>query len=204
MNLLSTKIPAGGIGFVGVHLLHKKEKVAKEILTYFIDHYKNLGASMALLYPFRPDFYKKMGFGFGTSMNQYKVKPSNLPKGNSKANISFAKEDEANYIAYLACINNPSKEFQYSGYQLALTYLMNNLYNVRKESYEILRKKYSEGLKRDLNYNYSYWKKKEGTVEKVWSNLNDKYLRSNNQANGVESYGLVTRLLLAEYKTREK
>lgn len=116
----------------------------------------------------------------------------------------IAKEDEANYIAYLACINNPSKEFQYSGYQLALTYLMNNLYNVRKESYEVLRKKYSEGFKRDLNYNYSYWKKKEGTVEKVWNNLNDKYLRSNNQANGVESYGLVTRLLLAEYKTREK
>lgn len=116
----------------------------------------------------------------------------------------IAKEDEANYIAYLACINNPSKEFQYSGYQLALTYLMNSLYNVRKESYEVLRKKYSEGFKRDLNYNYSYWKKKEGTVEKVWNNLNDKYLRSNNQANGVESYGLVTRLLLAEYMTREK
>lgn len=98
MNLLSTKIPAGGIGFVAVHLLHKKEKVAKEILTYFIEHYKNLGASMALLYPFRPDFYKKMGFGFGTSMNQYKVKPSNLPSGNSKANISFVKEEEAKLL----------------------------------------------------------------------------------------------------------
>lgn len=98
MNLLSTKITAGGIGFVAVDLLHKKERVAKEIVTYFINHYKKLGATMALLYPFRPDFYKKMGFGFGTSMNQYKVKPCNLPKGTSKANVKFIKEEEASLL----------------------------------------------------------------------------------------------------------
>lgn len=94
MNLLSTKIKAGGVGFVAVHFLHKKEKIAKEIITGFIHHYRNEGASMVLLYPFRPDFYKKMGFGFGTSMNQYRVKPCNLPKGDSKANIVFAKEED--------------------------------------------------------------------------------------------------------------
>lgn len=98
MNLLSHKIPVGGLGSVAVDLLHKKEKVAKEIVTYFIQHYKNLGASMVILYPFRPDFYKKMGFGFGTSMNQYKIKPGNLPKGTSKSNICFIKEEEASLL----------------------------------------------------------------------------------------------------------
>lgn len=98
MNLLSTKIKAGGVGLVAVHLLHKKEKAAKTIITEFINHYRNDGASMVMLYPFRPDFYKKMGFGFGTSMNQYRVKPCNLPKGTSKSNISFVMEDEANNL----------------------------------------------------------------------------------------------------------
>jgi predicted acetyltransferase len=98
MNLLSHKISAGGLGSVAVDLLHKKEKVAKEIVSYFIDHYKNLGASMVLLYPFRPDFYKKMGFGFGTSMNQYKVSPGNLPNGSLKNNIVFIKEEEASLL----------------------------------------------------------------------------------------------------------
>lgn len=98
MNLLSAKVKVGGVGMVAVHLLHKKEKVAKEIITDFINHYKNEGASLVMLYPFRPDFYKKMGFGFGTSMNQYKVKPYNLPKGSSKTNITFLREEEANKL----------------------------------------------------------------------------------------------------------
>jgi len=95
LNLLSEKIKAGGLGFVAVHQLHKKEKVAKEIVTYFIEHYKKQGAAMVMLYPFRPDFYKKMGFGFGTSMNQYKVKPCNLPKGPSKSKIKFLNAEDA-------------------------------------------------------------------------------------------------------------
>ncbi|MGH4123451.1 MAG: GNAT family N-acetyltransferase [Clostridium sp.] len=95
MNLLNQKIFAGGVGSVAVDLLHKKEKVALEIIKFFIYHYKERGASMALLYPFRPDFYKKMGFGFGTSINQFKIKPCDLPKGNSKKNIKFLSKDDA-------------------------------------------------------------------------------------------------------------
>lgn len=98
MNLLSNKIKVGGVGLVAVHFLHKKEKIAKEIVTEFINHYRQEGASMVMLYPFRPDFYKKMGFGFGTSMNQYKVKPCNLPKGNSKSNVIFVKEEETSKL----------------------------------------------------------------------------------------------------------
>ncbi|MBU3127867.1 GNAT family N-acetyltransferase [Clostridium tagluense] len=95
MNLLNQEIFAGGVGSVAVDLLHKKEKVALEIIKFFIYHYKERGASMVLLYPFRPDFYKKMGFGFGTSINQFKIKPCDLPKGNSKKNIKFLSKDDA-------------------------------------------------------------------------------------------------------------
>ncbi|WP_291578419.1 GNAT family N-acetyltransferase, partial [Clostridium sp. UBA6640] len=89
MNLLNKKIKAGGVGCIAVDLIHKKEKVAIDIIKDFIYHYRNQGAPMALLYPFRPDFYKKMGFGFGTSINQFRVKPCNLPKGTSKMHIEF-------------------------------------------------------------------------------------------------------------------
>ncbi|MBZ9686317.1 GNAT family N-acetyltransferase [Clostridium estertheticum] len=95
MNLLNQKIFACGVGSIAVDLLHKKEKVALEIIKFFIYHYKERGASMALLYPFRPDFYKKMGFGFGTSINQFKIKPCDLPKGNSKKNIKFLSKEDA-------------------------------------------------------------------------------------------------------------
>jgi len=34
--------------------------------------------------------------------------------------IGFAREDEANFIAYIACKNHPSPDFQYSGILSAL------------------------------------------------------------------------------------
>lgn len=114
----------------------------------------------------------------------------------------IAKEEEANYVAYLACINNPNKEFQYSGYYLGLNYLMNDLYQEDKEEYNKLRSLYSEKLRRDLNYSYNYWKTKEGPIEKIWDKVNDSYLKSNNQNAGVSSYGFITKLLLAEFKNR--
>jgi predicted acetyltransferase len=69
VNLFSRMCPAGGLGLVAVDLLHKKEKVAKEMLEFFLDHYYGRDFPLTMLYPFRPDFYKKMGFGFGTKVN---------------------------------------------------------------------------------------------------------------------------------------
>lgn len=94
MKLLSTMAPAGGVGLVAVDLLHKKEKVARDLIAYFLRHYKDRGATMVLLYPFRPDFYKKMGFGYGTKMNQYRVRPADFPKGPTKAHITFLREED--------------------------------------------------------------------------------------------------------------
>lgn len=95
MNLLQQKIDAGGVGSVAVDLLHKKEKVAYEIMKYFLYHFREKEVSMALLYPFNPEFYKKMGFGFGTSMNQYRIVPKDLPKGPSKKNIKLLTVGDA-------------------------------------------------------------------------------------------------------------
>jgi predicted acetyltransferase len=94
MNLLHTRVPTGGVGQVAVALLHKKEHVAKEMMSFFLNHYRESGAPIVLLYPFRPDFYKRMGFGYGTKMNQYRIKPSALPKGPSKAHLRYLGEDD--------------------------------------------------------------------------------------------------------------
>jgi predicted acetyltransferase len=101
MKLLSVKTLAGGVGMIAVDLLHKKEKAAKDMVTYFIKHYKDKGVPVVLLYPFRPDFYKKMGFGFGTKINQYKIKPGCLPKGQSKQHIQYLTEEDKQEV--LAC-----------------------------------------------------------------------------------------------------
>ncbi|MTI71490.1 MAG: GNAT family N-acetyltransferase [Firmicutes bacterium] len=100
MNFSSKKLRVGGLGSVAVDFLHKKEKVAKELVTYYLKHYRERKTYLAALYPFRHDFYKKMGFGFGTKMNQYKIKPCDFKKGDSKKNITYLdkgdKEDIIN------------------------------------------------------------------------------------------------------------
>lgn len=103
LNFHGAQILSGGIGIVAVEFLHKKEHVAKEMLTYFLRHYRERGGLMAMLYPFRPDFYEKMGFGWGTKMNQYRVLPAALPRGPSKAHVRYLGEDDV--LALLGCYN---------------------------------------------------------------------------------------------------
>ncbi|MCP4356515.1 MAG: GNAT family N-acetyltransferase [Chloroflexi bacterium] len=89
MKLLSVKTLVGGVGGVAVDLRRKKEKVAFEMMQFFLRHYRKKGACLAALYPFRPNFYKQMGFGCGRKLHQYHIKTTSLPNGPSKANVSF-------------------------------------------------------------------------------------------------------------------
>lgn len=98
MNVFGKKVPAGGVGLVAVDLLHKKEKAAKELIGYFIRHFKEKGTSITMLYPFSPAFYKKMGYGYGTKMNQYKIQPGSFPGGGSKADLRMLTEADGDLI----------------------------------------------------------------------------------------------------------
>lgn len=89
MNLYGQKIFAGGVGLVAVDLLHKKEQIAKQLISFFLRHYREAGASITLLYPFRVDFYKQMGFGLGNKIHQYRVTPESLPKIGLKQHIVY-------------------------------------------------------------------------------------------------------------------
>ncbi|MFT4412340.1 enhanced intracellular survival protein Eis [Fredinandcohnia humi] len=103
MNFSSTLMEVGGVGSVAVDLLHKKEGVAKELIEYFIAYFRNKNCPLVMLYPFRLDFYKKMGFGYGTKMNQYKIKPSSFPKYLGEKKLQFLTENHTKHI--LDCYN---------------------------------------------------------------------------------------------------
>lgn len=89
MNVYGKLVEAGGVGLVAVDLLHKKEKVAKDLIDYFVSYFKDKNTSIVMLYPFRPDFYKKMGFGYGTKMNQYQIEPASFPKAITKEGLTY-------------------------------------------------------------------------------------------------------------------
>ena len=112
----------------------------------------------------------------------------------------FAKEDEANYIAYIACINHPDVNFQYSGTLAALSYSLNALSRIDAQKYKEVSLTCSKGVLNDLKYNQEFWKKYSGTIEEIGNKVNDSYLKSQNQQSGTKSYGAMVDLLLAEYR----
>lgn len=113
----------------------------------------------------------------------------------------FIREDEANYISYLACLASDSLEVQYSGLMEALILSGNALYSKNPDLYYEVRATYDDGVNRDLAANSAYWAKFHDTkISNTTEKLNDTYLKANNQSNGVQSYGRMVDLLLAEYR----
>jgi hypothetical protein len=111
----------------------------------------------------------------------------------------FMREDEANFISYLACINSGFDDFAYSGTMLALTHSMGALYYEDYEAFAALYNTYSVDVKNDLMYSSNYWKQFETKVAEISNKVNDSYLKANNQDDGVKSYGRMVDLLLAYY-----
>ena len=99
MNLLSKIIPVGGVGLVAVDLLRKKERIAKELIEHFLKVFLEKQVHFVALYPFRPDFYKKMGFGYGPKIHQYLVEPSSFPKGPTKKHLKYLTVQDQHKLA---------------------------------------------------------------------------------------------------------
>lgn len=113
----------------------------------------------------------------------------------------FAREDEANYIAYLACMAHSDVNFKYSGSSMALQYCMNALYAEDPDKYFKLVESYSHAYSRDLMDRQAYWQQFQGKTQQLATKMNDTYLKLNGQQDGVKSYGRMVDLLLAEYKS---
>ncbi|UOR11169.1 GNAT family N-acetyltransferase [Halobacillus amylolyticus] len=79
MNVYGQTVPSAGLGTLAVDLPYKKKGIAKQMVTHVIEQAQNEGYPLVHLYPFRPDFYRKMGFGFGPQLSVYQFSPGQLP-----------------------------------------------------------------------------------------------------------------------------
>jgi len=102
---------------------------------------------------------------------------------------SYMVEIEANFIAYLACINSDNEYFNYSGYLIAYIYVSNALYkNDVDVSYyynQLPEKTYE-----DLKENQQFWNDND-TLAEITNTINDAYLKANSVAEGTNSYSEV-------------
>lgn len=112
----------------------------------------------------------------------------------------FMKEDEAEFISYLACRISDNVVFQYSGYLNALVHSMNALYkSTDRDVYMQLRSKFSPQINAELLSDSYYWDNYSGPIAEISNKTNDTYLKANAQTDGVKSYGRMVDLLLADF-----
>ena len=116
----------------------------------------------------------------------------------------FMREDEANFIAFLACRESGDYDLRYSGYINALSYLL-NAYD--GEDFVDLIHTIPAQVRVEFAYRWAYWNsflEKPGgaAIAAASSAVNDAYLKSQGQQHGVKSYGRVVDLLIADYLQR--
>lgn len=114
----------------------------------------------------------------------------------------FMQEQEANFIAYLACIGSEEAAFAYSGSLSGWTQCMNVLYRADYDAWEELREQLPAEVEADLQLNREFWAKYDGRIAEVSNRVNDTYLKANGQKDGVESYNRMVDLIVAYYKMK--
>lgn len=111
----------------------------------------------------------------------------------------IAREDEANFTAFLVCVRSDSVYVRYSGYMNMLEYVASALYKTDKELYSSLVSEYDARTKGEINaYHRFYMENKNETLGKLSDKVNDTYLKAQG-TEGVVSYGYVVRLAVAYY-----
>ncbi len=94
MNYHNKMVKSSGLGYLGVDILHKKEKIALEMVKFYEELYKSKGTYITSLLAFRPDFYKPMGYGIGTKMNQYRIASEFIPNFDLASDLRLVETRE--------------------------------------------------------------------------------------------------------------
>ncbi len=115
----------------------------------------------------------------------------------------FMQEEEANFIAFLACRKSEDPQFQYSGSMLGWINCMNVLYEADYDTWEEIHSQILPQVKADLQANNEFWDQYDGRVAEVADQVNDNYLKANGQEEGVQSYDRMADLIVAWYLDHE-
>ncbi len=113
----------------------------------------------------------------------------------------FMQEQEANFIAFLACVTSGQEAFAYSGYLSGWIQCMNVLYKADYDTWMEVRSQLAPEIEADLKLNREFWAKYDGAIAEVSNKVNDTYLKANGQKDGVKSYNRMVDLIVAYCKS---
>jgi len=114
----------------------------------------------------------------------------------------IAREDEANFVAFLVCLESGDPYILYSAYLNMYEYVSGALYRADKELYKAVTSMESARISAEqIAYSEFFAKYRDSVASDVAGSVNDAYLKDQGQTEGEKSYGLVVDLTVAYYKS---
>jgi hypothetical protein len=113
--------------------------------------------------------------------------------------LGIASEDEANFVAYLACKNHPDTLFRYSAYYSTVFRFINRIGRYDSLAAKQLYNRLIPEVIGDRKNEIEVWKQFQNPFEKyIISNIYDLFLKSNGVEDGSNSYDRVIELMVSE------
>lgn len=110
----------------------------------------------------------------------------------------IGKEDEADFAAFLVCIGSDDAYIRYCGYLEYYRNVVDRLYGADKDMWLEVRRKEDSRITNELSSFSTFFDKyRENVAAKVNDTINNAYIQSHNQPEGVKSYGLVVDLVVS-------
>lgn len=106
-----------------------------------------------------------------------------------------AREDEAQFLGFLACVEAADPYVRYSGYLHAQRELLFQVREVDAEATRSLVSRRHRGVQRDVTAAIAFWQRHEGVASRAADAVNDRYLRAQGVPDGIRSYRRGARLV---------
>jgi len=113
--------------------------------------------------------------------------------------MGFASESECNFIGFLAATKNENIYFKYSAYSFALRYCLRNWEEKNPEILKELLTKINPGILENYRENRVFWNAYQTPIEKGFEIFYDRFLKMNQQKDGMEGYSKFVDLLINFY-----
>ncbi|OGO90780.1 MAG: hypothetical protein A2Y17_03300 [Clostridiales bacterium GWF2_38_85] len=114
----------------------------------------------------------------------------------------ISREDEANLVAFLVCMRSDDSYIRYSGLLNINEYVLSALRKASSNDYSQMYYSIPGSIRHELKaYSDFYNSYKNKTVSTVTKTINNTFLQSQGQTEGLKSYGMVVDLIVAYYKS---
>ena len=116
--------------------------------------------------------------------------------------MCIASERDANFAAFLACSVHDNVQYLYSAYFMAYRYCYNALASINSQDAAAATARISNSVSEKLHHDLVYYNtffanKQDATATDFANTVNDTYLKTSGETEGIKSYGQVCDLLVS-------